>query len=90
MAVDIPAGKAVLGVTNQRLLVFGHSALSGKPKGLKAAFPIDQVQSITQEMGKMIGKLIVTFADGTTIDFDIVKTAKGEDFIEAFHKRTGR
>lgn len=88
--VDIPAGKAVLGVTDRRFLVFGHSTLSGKPKGLNAAFSLDQVQSVELESGKLTGKLLVTFADGTAIDFDVVKTAKPGPFIETFHSATGR
>jgi hypothetical protein len=88
--VDIPAGKAVLGLTDRRFLVFGHSALSGKPKGLNAAFTLDQVHSVVLTAGKMTGSLVVTFADGTAIDFDVVKTAKPEPFVAAFHQLTGR
>ena len=32
----------------------------------------------------------MTFADGTSIDFDVVKTAKPGPFVEAFHAVTGR
>jgi hypothetical protein len=88
--VDIPAGKAVLGLTDRRFLVFGHSTMSGKPKGLNAAFALDQVQSMALAQGKLTGSLVVTFADGTAIDFDVVKTAKPEPFVEAFHQLTGR
>ncbi|MEE9414648.1 MAG: hypothetical protein V3V01_05135 [Acidimicrobiales bacterium] len=90
MAVDIPAGKAVLGITDQRFLVFGHSALSGKPKGLNAAFPLDQIMSLEHESGKLTGKLVVTFADETNIEFDVMKTVKPGPFVEAFHSVTGR
>lgn len=90
IVVDIPPGKAVLGITDRRLLVFGHSTMSGKPKGLNAAFPLDQVADITVETGKLAGKLMVTFADGTSIDFDVVKTAKPGPFVEAFHSAAGR
>ncbi|MEM7139553.1 MAG: hypothetical protein AAF548_00885 [Actinomycetota bacterium] len=90
MTVDIPEGKAVLGLTPQRLLVFGHSTLSGKPKGLNAAIPIDQVKSITHESGKLMGKLVVTFQDDTAVDFDVQKTVKPGPFVDAFHAATGR
>ncbi len=88
--VDIPAGKAVLGLTDRRFLVFGHSSLSGKPKGLNASFTLDQVQSIALTTGKLTGSLVVTFVDGTAIDFDVVKTAKPEPFVAAFTQLTGR
>lgn len=90
LSIDIPAGKAVLGLTPQRLLVFGHSAMSGKPKGLNAAIPLDQVTAITLEQGKLMGKLLVTFHDGSSIDFDVQKTVKPGPFVEAFHVATGR
>ncbi|MEZ5268830.1 MAG: hypothetical protein R2789_09845 [Microthrixaceae bacterium] len=51
ITVEIPAGKAVLGLSgSQRLLVFGHSAMSGRPKGLSRvdparADPIDRCRS---------------------------------------------
>ena len=90
MTVDIPPGKAVLGLTPQRLLVFGHSTMSGKPKGLNAAIPLDQVKSISHESGKLMGKLLVTFMDDTTIDFDVQKTVKPGPFVEAFARVTGR
>lgn len=90
MVIDIPPGKAVLGITDRRLLVFGHSTMSGRPKGLNAAIPLDQVAGISHESGKLTGKLLVTFADGTSIDFDVVKTAKPGPFVDAFHATTGR
>ena len=88
--MEIPEGKAVLGLTPQRLLVFGHSTLSGKPKGLNAAIPLDQVKAITHESGKLMGKLVVTFMDDSAIDFDVQKTVKPGPFVEAFHTTTGR
>ncbi|MEZ5167520.1 MAG: hypothetical protein R2695_13895 [Acidimicrobiales bacterium] len=85
-----PCGKAVLGLTPQRLLVFGHGAMSGKPKGLNAAIPIDQVTAMAFEQGKMTGTLRVTFSDDTSIEFDVMKTVKPGPFVEAFHATTGR
>ena len=90
MSIDIPAGKAVLGLTPQRLLVFGHSTMSGKPKGLNAAIPLDEVKSISLEQGKLMGKLLVTFHDDSSIDFDVQKTVKPGPFVDAFHTATGR
>ncbi|MEQ8841207.1 MAG: hypothetical protein RIB98_09505 [Acidimicrobiales bacterium] len=90
IVIDIPPGKAVLGLTDRRLLVFGHSAMTGRPKGLNAAIPLDQVAGVTHESGKLTGKLLVSFADGTSIDFDVVKTAKPGPFVDAFHATTGR
>ena len=90
MTVDIPAGKAVLGLSAHRMLVFGHSALSGRPKGLNASIPLEQIQSISVEQGKLAGKMLITFADGTSVDFDVVKTSGPGPFAEKFTELTGR
>ena len=90
IVLDIPKGKAVLGLSAQRLLVFGHSAMSGRPKGLNASVPLDQVQSIEVDQGKLAGKMLITFADGTSVDFDIVKTSGPGPFADKFTELTGR
>lgn len=90
ITVDIPAGKAVLGLSAQRLLVFGHSALSGRPKGLNASIPLDQVASIQVDQGKLAGKMVITFVDGSAVDFDIVKTSAPGPFAQKFTEITGR
>ncbi|MCB1012877.1 MAG: hypothetical protein KDB15_14520 [Microthrixaceae bacterium] len=90
ITVEIPAGKAVLGLSTQRLLVFGHSAMSGRPKGLNASIPLEQIQSIDVDQGKLAGKMLITFVDGTSVDFDIVKTAGPGPFADKFTELTGR
>lgn len=90
ITLDIPAGKAVLGLSAQRLLVFGHSALSGRPKGLNASIPLDQVKSIEVDQGKLAGKMLITFVDGSSVDFDIVETSGPGPFAEKFTELTGR
>ena len=90
ITVEIPAGKAVLGLSTQRLLVFGHSAMSGRPKGLNASIPLEQIQSIDVDQGKLAGKMLITFIDGTSVDFDVVKTAGPGPFADKFTELTGR
>ncbi|MCB0975197.1 MAG: hypothetical protein KDB86_11660 [Actinobacteria bacterium] len=88
--LNIPAGKAVLGLSDRRLLVFGHSSLSGRPKGLNASIPLDQITSLDAEMGKATGTLVITFVDGTTTSFDVAKTAGPGAFADKFTELTGR
>lgn len=90
ITLEIPAGKAVLGLTAQRLLVFGHSALSGRPKGLNASIPLDQIASINVDQGKLAGKMLITFVDESSVDFDVVKTSGPVPFAEKFAELTGR
>jgi len=90
ITLDIPKGKAVLGLSAQRLLVFGHSTMSGRPKGLNASIPLDQIASIDVDQGKLTGKMLITFVDDSSIDFDIVKTSGPGPFAEKFSELTGR
>lgn len=90
ITLEIPAGKAVLGLSPQRLLVFGHSALSGRPKGLNASIPLDQISSIEVDEGKLAGKMLITFVDDSSVDFDIVKTSGPGPFAAKFTELTGR
>ncbi|MCB1271356.1 MAG: hypothetical protein KDB31_08030 [Microthrixaceae bacterium] len=90
ITLQIPEGKAVLALSAQRLMVFGHSTLSGRPKGLNASIPLEQIQSIRVDQGKLAGKLVITFADGTSVDFDVVKTAGPVPFAQKFTELTGR
>ena len=90
ITLDIPEGKAVLGLSALRLLVFGHSTLSGRPKGLNASIPLDQIQSIEVDQGKLAGKMLITFVDGSSVDFDIVKTSGPGPFADKFTELTGR
>ena len=80
----------MLGLSTQRLLVFGHSAMSGRPKGLNASIPLEQIQSIDVDQGKLAGKMLITFVDGTSVDFDVVKTAGPGPFADKFTELTGR
>ena len=40
--------------------------------------------------GKLAGSLLITFVDGSSVDFDIVKTADPAGFAAAFTQLTGR
>ena len=90
IVLEIPAGKAVLALSDRRLMVFGHSALSGRPKGLNASIPLEQVASIEVDQGKLAGKMLITFVDDSSVDFDIVKTADPAGFAATFTELTGR
>ncbi|MGI9610265.1 MAG: PH domain-containing protein [Acidimicrobiia bacterium] len=83
VASTIPEGKAVIGVTNQRLLFFGHSTMSGKPTDLKAAIPFNDVHRFDANHGKLKSEMTVTFADGSARAFEVVKAGKPGQFSEA-------
>ena len=55
-----------------------------------AMIPLDQVKSIEVDQGKLAGKMLITFVDGSSVDFDIVKTSGPGPFAEKFTELTGR
>lgn len=77
------ARNAVLVLTDQRLLVFGHGSLTGRVKGLVASFEladIDRMHLDTPDTGATT--LEVTFADGTTVR--LVPGSRRQRFVDAF------
>lgn len=88
---DALTGRCVLCVTDRRFLVFDYNTgmFSGKVEGLVVALAHEQV-SFELEMGKLTGTLAVMVEDGTDMAFDIVKTAKPDEFIETFNSVAGR
>jgi hypothetical protein len=76
---------AVLVLTDRRLLVFGHGTLTGRVKGLVAAFDlsdIDRVHLDTPEGAPAI--LELTLADETTVR--LVPGSRRQRFVEAFEE----
>lgn len=89
-AGKLPTDAAVLGVSRQRLLVFSHSRLSGKPKEMVLAVPLGDVAAITVEQKKISYALRVEFADGSAAAYEAVKLAKPVEFGETFNRLKGR
>jgi hypothetical protein len=83
-AAGIPNKNLVLGLTSSRLVVCGHAAMTGKPKGVEMSFPLSQVSGVAVDPGKISSKLAVTFGDGSTKVFEAPKMGKPEDFASAF------
>ncbi len=80
------SGRRVIGLTSRRFLMWGHSQLSGKPKGLEAAIPLDDLVSLSHEKGKVVTKLVFEFADGSGAIMDAANLGKPEQFIEAYER----
>jgi hypothetical protein len=71
-----PSGQHFLVLTNERLFAASLSALTGKPKGVVAEWPRNDVSTIVVEDGKIAMPLTVVFTDGTAVQ---VEGAKGSD-----------
>jgi hypothetical protein len=86
VGAQLGSGRRVVGMTSRRLLIWGHSQLSGKPKGLEAAIPLDDLVSISHDKGKIVTKMVFEFADGSGAIMDASNIGKPEAFIEAYQR----
>lgn len=76
---------AVLVLTDRRLLVFGHGTLTGRVKGLVAAFDLSDIERMhldTPEGAPAI--LELNLADETTVR--LVPGSRRQRFVEAFEE----
>ncbi len=87
VAAQIPSKNVVLALTATKMLVFGHSQLSGKPKGLETTIPVDRVKKMALEPGKVSSKLAVVFDDDSVKVFEAPKLGNPEAFVTAFQAR---
>jgi hypothetical protein len=76
----------VTGLTSKRFLIWGHSSLSGKPKGLDLAIPLDDLESISHEKGKTVTKMVFEFGDGSGAIMEASNIGKPDEFIEAYQR----
>lgn len=90
IAARIPTDEAlVFGLTSRRLLVWGHSRMSGKPKGFKAEVPLSRVAGIEAEKQKLAHKMVILFNDGSGTLVEAPNLGKPEGFLATFHRLRG-
>lgn len=82
-------GRHVVGLTSRRFLIWGHSTLSGKPKGLDLEIPLDDLVSISHEKGKIVTKMVFEFSDGSGAIVDASNIGNPDNFIETFQRLSG-
>jgi hypothetical protein len=84
IAATMPTTKTtVLGLTDRRLLVFGHGSLSGKPKDLELAIPTDDLVSVDVEKQKATYRFVLHFADGTSSIYEAPRLANDPEAFAA-------
>lgn len=83
IADSFPAGNVILAVTDQRVIAFEQSAMSGGPKAIGAEWRRDQISGLTLEKKKMTMRAELTFADGSVASGEIIRAAKPEKLAEA-------
>ena len=80
------SGRRVIGLTSRRFLIWGHSQLTGKPKGLETAIPLDDLVSISHAKGKLTTKMVFEFSDGSGAIVEAAKIGNPDSFIEAYER----
>jgi hypothetical protein len=73
IAALFPETRIWVAVTNQRTLVWGHSVLSGKPKGLLAELPATAIQLVDLEPRTATFRTTLRFSDGTAMRYEAPK-----------------
>ncbi len=88
VAATMPEAATVLGLTDRRLLVFGHSSLSGRPKGLKLTLPTADLVRVEVDKQKATYRFVMHFGDGTASIYEAPRTSNDpEAFAEAVDAR---
>lgn len=90
LASTLPKEPLVLGLSHRRMFVWGHSKLTGKPKGLIRTFDLDEVAGIALTPQKATVGVAVDFADGSAITFEAPKLMNDPDrFAGTFGRLKG-
>jgi hypothetical protein len=77
------AKPAIVALTDQRLVAFAQSAMSGNPKSVLGEWPRDQVAGVELEKKKVTTRVTLSFTDGSFVEGEVIKAAKPEPFAEA-------
>ena len=70
IASTMPVTAAVLGLTEHRLLVYGHSSLSDKPEGLKLSLPVGDLRRVEVEQRSATSRFVLRFGDGSRATYE--------------------
>jgi len=62
-AATLPPGTMVVGITDQRFLVWGCSQVTGKPKALLCELPITELEAVETTAQKASTAVVLRFAD---------------------------
>ena len=65
IAAEFPEDRIWIALTTKRLLVWGHSTMSGKPKGLKLTLEASDLEAVELTKLKTAHAVVLRFRDGT-------------------------
>jgi hypothetical protein len=84
VATGVPQDKIFwIGATNQRLLYFGVSAFSSKPKKFVGETPLQLVDSVAVKKQMATKRLTFTFTDGSSAAVDLYRASSPDSLQQA-------
>ena len=86
MAARVTQNRIVVAITDHRVLVFAHGAISGRPKQLLAGFDHAELVDINLQPGKMINNVRLVFVDGSGIEIEVTRLNDPSGFRRAWEK----
>lgn len=88
IAATVESGPIVIGITNQRLLMYSYGSMSGKPKELKMSIPAGDLVGIDTEKQKATHRFVMRFSDGTAKPYEAPRVNNDpEGFAEIVNSR---
>lgn len=86
MAAGFPEGKCFFTLTDRRVLVHSFAAMSGNPKDLLATYPLTDFAEMEAAAGKLVSKLTLHMADGSSVPLDVMKGGGDpQNLVNAFN-----
>jgi len=87
LAVDFPTSKCFLTLTDKRVLVHSFASMTGSPKDLLASYELKDLAGMGGEQGKLVSKLNLFFADGSSVPLDVMKGGGDpQKLVDAFNQ----
>lgn len=71
-----------LGLSNQRIIVWSRSALTGRPKKILGQIPFSEINEVVFKPGRLGDKLTLKLQQDRTLELESVKIDKGQDFTD--------
>lgn len=71
LAAEMPAGLAVLAITDCRLLVCGMSAATGRATQLDHVVPLSDLDTVEVDKHRLMSVLTLRFVDGSAVEYEV-------------------
>ncbi len=91
MAAAFPTDKCFFTLTDRRVLVHSFAAMTGSPKDLLATYHLTDFAGMEAAAGKLVSKLTLYMADGSTVPLDVMKGGGDpQKLVDAFNSALAR